>query len=301
MTISGNHISGDAYTGDPNNGTGAGVLLFSTKNDLVTGNVITSSNNGVAIAGGDFSLCSPGDSTGHVVTCNSIRDNAINNTVGGPAAGPGVISDAANNTINMNVIRNNELGADGTAISSGLLNAEDNWWGCVGGPGTFGCDTVAGNVDFTPFLTEPPACVPDTEELNVTKLRFMRSTLPSGDNSNIFGKGDFIAGTPTEVTGSGGVTIRIQDSFGTDKTHTFATCTTTPVRVRCVETNHSIMDIKAFGNPLTHRIKFKVKQLGLTGPFNGPATVTLSYSTLERVGVISDCQVRASGLLCRQF
>jgi hypothetical protein len=134
VTISGNQISGNAYTGDPNNGTGAGVLLFSTKNDVVTTNVVRTNNNGVAIAGGDFSLCSPGDSTGHTVTCNSIQNNAINNTVGSPAAGPGVLSDAANNTIHMNLIQGNEVGANGTAISSGQLDAEDNWWGCPNGP-----------------------------------------------------------------------------------------------------------------------------------------------------------------------
>src|SRR5262249_2950491 len=141
VTIGGNQISGNAYTGDPNNGTGAGVLLFSTKNDHVTANIVSSNNNGVAIAGGDFNLCSPGDSTGHVVTCNSLVDNAINNTVGSPAAGPGVFSDAADNIIHLNLIRGNEVGADGSAISSGQLNAEDNWWGCTGGPGAPGCAT----------------------------------------------------------------------------------------------------------------------------------------------------------------
>ena len=64
----------------------------------------------------------------------------------------------------------------------------------------------------------------------------------------------------------------------------------------------SYVTIKVVGaDPLVHRFKFRLKNLSLTGPFDGPATVTLTYASTDRVGVISDCQVRASGLLCRQF
>jgi hypothetical protein len=39
------------------------------------------------------------------------------------------------------------------------MNAENNWWGCQDGPGSGGCDVVAGSVDFTPWATQPPPCV----------------------------------------------------------------------------------------------------------------------------------------------
>jgi hypothetical protein len=89
----------------------------------------------------------------------------------------------------------------------------------------------------------------------------------------------------------------------TDVTNAFTTCTTTSRVVRCQSPDHrSYVTIKVVGaDPLVHRFKFRLKNLSLTGPFDGPATVTLTYDSIDRVGVISDCQVRASGLLCRQF
>src|SRR5262245_4157517 len=52
VTISGNHITGDEYTGDPSNGTGAGILLFSTTSNVVQGNIVETSNTGVDMEGG---------------------------------------------------------------------------------------------------------------------------------------------------------------------------------------------------------------------------------------------------------
>jgi hypothetical protein len=153
VTISGNDISGNSYTGDPSNGTGAGVLLFSSTGDVVDMNDITTSNFGVAIAGGDFSLCDPGDSTGHSITCNRIADNDIG----------GIITDAAANSANNNSILGNAIGVDGTGITSGSFDAESNWWGCAAGPGNAGCDTATANVDFTLPLPNAPACVVCTQ------------------------------------------------------------------------------------------------------------------------------------------
>jgi hypothetical protein len=39
-------------------------------------------------------------------------------------------------------------------LGTGTVNATDNWWHCVGGPGAKGCTTVSGpGVWFTPWLT----------------------------------------------------------------------------------------------------------------------------------------------------
>ena len=41
------------------------------------------------------------------------------------------------------------------------VDAENNYWGCTDGPGNPGCDSVYGDVDYDPWLTEA------TEECNV--------------------------------------------------------------------------------------------------------------------------------------
>jgi len=156
VQISGNAIIGHRYTGNPANGTASGVLLFSTKNNVVDTNEILDGNSGVVIQGGSFGLCVAGDSTGNTVSCNRIEGH---NQFAYEA---GVSSDAAANTIDSNSISDNTTGVDGTAITSGNLDAENNWWGAANGPSGVGPgsgDAVTVNVDFTPFLTAVPACV----------------------------------------------------------------------------------------------------------------------------------------------
>jgi len=55
-------------------------------------------------------------------------------------------------TLNCNNIEGNCVGLYNEA-GNPQLNAEYNWWGCNGGPGAAGCDTVSGNADFDPWLT----------------------------------------------------------------------------------------------------------------------------------------------------
>jgi Thrombospondin type 3 repeat len=152
VSISGNTISGDFYSGDPNNGTATGILLFSTTNNVVQGNTVDDSNTGVAMEGGSFDLCDPGDTVGNTVTCNRVQQNQV-----------GVSTDASANTVGSNAIQDNDTGLDGSAIASGTLNAEHNWWGCATGANTGTCDTTTGPVDSTSFATSPPLCVSCTQ------------------------------------------------------------------------------------------------------------------------------------------
>jgi Periplasmic copper-binding protein (NosD) len=160
VLITGNTVTGHRYTGNPANGTGSGVLLFSSKDNAITGNVVTDGNNGIVFQGGSFGLCVAGDTTGNVATCNRISGHDTF------AYEVGVSSDAAANLVHENSIVGNTTGVDGTTISSGSLDAEDNWWGAVDGPSDAGGsgatgsgDPVTVNVDFDPFATAVPACV----------------------------------------------------------------------------------------------------------------------------------------------
>jgi len=50
---------------------------------------------------------------------------------------------------------NNIYGNAGDGMENQItttVDAENNWWGCDAGPGAAGCDTVVGNVDYTPWV-----------------------------------------------------------------------------------------------------------------------------------------------------
>ncbi|MCW5891198.1 MAG: hypothetical protein KIT14_11690 [bacterium] len=109
--------------------------------------------SGLVFQGGSFGLCLPGDSTGNVATCNRItgHDDLPYDV--------GVSADAAASTVRDDAIAGNATGIDGSAITSGMLDAADNWWGCATGPNTAGCDPTVGAVAATPFRSAIPPCL----------------------------------------------------------------------------------------------------------------------------------------------
>jgi len=158
VTISDNEIAGHRYTGNPANGTASGILIFSSQNNVVTLNDVSDGNNGIVFQGGSFGLCDPGDSTGNDANCNRITGHDTF------AYEVGVSADAAANSVRDNAIAGNSTGVDGSAITSGSLDAENDWWGCATGPNTAGCDATTGAVDSTPFRPSIPACVACTSD-----------------------------------------------------------------------------------------------------------------------------------------
>lgn len=65
---------------------------------------------------------------------------------------------AVNTNAEVQVNWNNLVGPETgvTNLSTGSVNANANWWGCSGAPGTSGCSTVSGpNVDWRAWLTSP--------------------------------------------------------------------------------------------------------------------------------------------------
>jgi hypothetical protein len=73
--------------------------------------------------------------------------------------GTGVAAATASVLAQTNAIIHNGLGADGSLISIGSMDATGNWWGCVDGPGYAGCDAVTTNVNVLPVATAVPDCV----------------------------------------------------------------------------------------------------------------------------------------------
>jgi hypothetical protein len=84
---------------------------------------------------------------GSIITGNTITNNILPDS--------GIHIEAEVNAANVSVNCNNIVGNKTFGIyngGTGTLDAENNWWGCTGGPGATGCDSVSGNVDFTPWV-----------------------------------------------------------------------------------------------------------------------------------------------------
>jgi len=114
----------------------------------ISDNIMSGWNHGINLA----SAC---------VASATITGNTIQNNVG---TGSGVHVDSTVTSTNVHVNFNNIVGNTGTGVygvsngGSGILDAENNWWGSATGPthasnpGGTG-DGASDNVDFTPWLT----------------------------------------------------------------------------------------------------------------------------------------------------
>jgi hypothetical protein len=82
------------------------------------------------------------------------------------------------------------LGVDNTV--EGTLDARDNWWGCNGGPGAGGCDSVGAGVEASPYMVL-------TGSTSAAELEFGKSATVTAavDTDSI---GAFVEGVPGTVT-----------------------------------------------------------------------------------------------------
>jgi parallel beta-helix repeat protein len=150
ITVKDNTISCD--------GTGITVMSYDSDSDdnsydnAFTGNMITGAKFAGVLIYGPYAR----DNT---FTCNTITGTTSLTLWGGTAweetQADGVFIDddaGTGNVFNCNNIYGNA--GDGMENQIGAtVDAENNWWGCDGGPGAGGCDTVVGNVDYDPWLT----------------------------------------------------------------------------------------------------------------------------------------------------
>jgi len=153
------------------------------------------------------------------------------------------------------------------------------------------------------------ACDPADTELNVTVLQLKRDTSAANDNSAVKVKGDFIIAPPGDVVAaSAGIHLRVQDALGLDRTWAWdgPDCATLPNnKVLCISADRllklTFKPLKA--TPAVYRFVGTAKRVGLTGPFSGPVTVTISqlYDAVDRVDTVVDCRLESSKLTCKEF
>jgi hypothetical protein len=305
-TFSGNHVDGQGVASSIGVFVTTDQVGFGANNVFATftSNVVDNNSVGVEIDQ------DPGFTSTASLTCNAIRANTT-----------GLLSASSASSAHNNAISGGPTGANGTAITSGMMSADLNWWGCANGPGSFGCGTVAGAIDFMPFSATPDPCIPPPRALNVTKARLSRSTSPTA-NGTVSVNGDFLAALPGEVfSAASGIGLRVTDYIGLDTTALGvptpvwapANCTTlsdnaTHVikKIRCRSTNRNYTGtftaLRPFNPNGNQAYKFAVKfrKLATVAPFQAPVTVEMTYgSDIDRVGIITLCAANASGLSCR--
>lgn len=170
-------------------GAGAGVGIFAAgPGNTATGNVVIDNrllNNGqagVAMHNHAFAPAPapPVDLNGNVVVGNYFSGNAaesgdaatsgptgINvysvapitgtvvsqNTIDNEAIGVAFKAPSGELSVHFNDFRNHGVGVEN--LGTGVLNATQNWWGCLLGPGRRGCATTSGTVVSTPWLLRP--------------------------------------------------------------------------------------------------------------------------------------------------
>ena len=119
-------------------------------NNLFTGNV-----NGIEVQ------ATNGKTANVAGTCNTLVRNSGAGINSDPVVGIGTVNNIALKSGN---IFKNGFGARNQ--TSNPINTQSNWWGCSGGPGTQGCDTVVGAVNFVPALAQPSPCALPQEKDN---------------------------------------------------------------------------------------------------------------------------------------
>ena len=177
-------VSGNAVgiaNGDTTPGGADGVI----SNALVDGNSIT--GTGVANSRG---VALTGVVTGTTVTGNNIRqmDAGINTATNGGGGPTGAT--ASGNRLVGNVTAGINNG------SGNAFNAENNWWGCNGGPGATGCDVATGaSLDTTPHLVLGLAVTPNSVQVgnNTTATASLRTNSAGGNYAGSIFDGPSVA------------------------------------------------------------------------------------------------------------
>jgi hypothetical protein len=157
-----------------------------------------------------------------------------------------------------------------------------------------------------------------TFEFTVTRLVIRRRNSLRSDNSAVKGGGDLLVhGSPGNAfTGVNGISLRVKDQLsavnppsedGVDHTTTWtpAECITKSNGTVSCRTTGTPTFIKLRPNPLApslYKFTFKAKAIGdLAGPFFGPVRIVLSRGNARRGDAVFDCQLKLSGLRCREF
>lgn len=219
-------ITGSTFSGNTASGTGgaegggvqaADVVNGSQVSGSVTitnstfaGNSASSGNDGNADGGGLF-FSGNGGFTGSVTSSTFAGNTASSTASTGAATGGGIIAEGGGTdsfSVSDSRIVGNSVSAS-NATASGFYGLDvdgtitNDWWGCNGGPGASGCDTVVfdqsggGTSTFNPWLVLSVSANPTQINTGAT------STLTADLTHNSLGTGGFSVPNGTPVTFGG--------------------------------------------------------------------------------------------------
>ena len=184
-------------------------------------------------------------------------------------------------------------GGGGDADGDRVCNADDN------------CPSVSnsdqGDLDHDEIGN---LCDVADAPFSVTQVR-LRGSSASTPNGYTSVKGDFVVLSSTDaVTTASGMSVRLQDAFGTSPEHTWLATecvNSSSARVSCRSLDRAaklkLRPLRA--SPGTYRLAAQLRRLDIQPPFAGPVLVRLSYgASIDRAGPISLCGVVRSGLKC---
>ena len=189
LTISGTTFSGNSVTTSSVKIGGAlnveiarsSPANFTISNSRFISNTVTGSGAGTPVGAAIYAPSGTLNVTETTFTGNSVAGGT--SPAGGAIAVGGATANLHYNRFTGNV------GASGQAVSmtAGSVNATDNWWGCNTGPGTAGCDTVAGSVTVSPRLvltaTASPATVVGPNATSTVTAALTQNSLGSAIGS----------------------------------------------------------------------------------------------------------------------
>jgi nitrous oxidase accessory protein NosD len=170
-------------------------IILNTNSTVIANNTISGASSAAHAA---FYIY--GGVSGLAIVGNAIVNNAGHAVLIRNNLAPANIN--SNILIHFNRIVGNMAGGIAVITSgySGILDAENNWWGCNAGPGTAGCDAVNINIDANPWLTLRLGAAPGSIFVGSRATLTADLTVNSG-GADTSASGHILDGTPITFSG----------------------------------------------------------------------------------------------------
>jgi hypothetical protein len=180
-------------------GNGAFAVLYSASQPQIADNIVTAigapavylggANGGVAIQRNSFTKITEPDE-GAIAFADeggvgaNRRATIVGNVLTGNLRAISFAEDSSGSVFDVHfnrIVGNQVAGLVNAEGSLAAVDATNNWWGCNGGPGATGCDTVEGLAVYSPWLVIGLSATPATVYRNVGLSRLIADVSHNSD------------------------------------------------------------------------------------------------------------------------